>query len=177
MMSMRRDTIAALLIALSCSLIACHKHMTYYGNLPVTGVRAAARATVVGDSLVVTATAESVSDHPLTKTWGACYNFSDLVVVAEAHSRKWDSFQSERDHIPVRRDSTGKPVLEMCIAVAFQMMIKPGGLMRYQLRVPVAQILGDSLPPGKYQITARFYINGGQIKNLHAGVVELRRSH
>lgn len=51
--------------------------------------------------------------------------------------------------------------------------VPPGASSHYDRRIPVGDILGDSLPPGRYKITARIYLNDQEVKGLSAGEVEL----
>jgi hypothetical protein len=156
---------------------ACHNRRTYYQGPSVDGFRFGAYATIAGpraDTLRVSATAENVSDHPLQDEWGTCYQLNRLAVVAQIGTRTWNSKTWEIGRLPVYHDATGREIQMACAPVVVMTTVPPGGLLRYELRVPVKEILGDSLPAGGYRISARIAINGRETKNLPAGELELR---
>jgi hypothetical protein len=123
--------------------------------------------------LRVSATAENISKHPLEDMFGDCYRLNRLSVIARTGSRAWDSQKWEIARLPVYHDSAGRVIEMACGGVAFVTLLPPGGLVHYELRVPVKQILGDSLSPGTYRITARIVTNGQEVKNVPAGYVNL----
>jgi hypothetical protein len=158
-------------------LTACHSRRTYYQGPPIEGFRFGAHATLAGpraDTLRVDATAENISDHPLQSEWGACYRLNRLAIVAEANSKTWDSRTWEIRHQPVYHDSLGRAIQMGCAPVAFITTVPSGGLLNYELRIPIKEILADSLGHGRYRIIARIIMNGREIKNLPAGDVEFR---
>lgn len=149
----------------------------------IDGFRFGAHAAIVGsgaDTLWVNATAENLSKHRLAVTFGrGCgRDVNSLAVVAQHGVKTWDSrtWEIHRQPIePVHYDSTGQVIPVLCAGQVYMVIVLPGGLRRYELRVPVNEILGDSLPPGRYGIVARLSINGCEIKNLRAGEVEFRQ--
>jgi hypothetical protein len=155
----------------------CHHRRGAAPSRSIEGFRFGAYATIVGsrtDTLRVTATAENVSKRPLEDMSSPCYQLNRLSIVAQAGSRTWDSKKSEIAQIPVYHDASGRIIESVCLPMALVTLIGPGGLQSYELRTPVSRVLGDSLAPGKYRITARIVINGNEVEDLHAGDVELR---
>ena len=155
----------------------CHHRQRADPSRPIEGFRFGAYATIVGpraDTLRVTATAENVSNRPLEDISSPCYQLNRLSIVAQAGSRTWDSKNWEIAQLPVYHDATGRVIESGCLPMAFVTHIGPGGLQRYELRTPITRILGDSLEPNKYRITARIVINGREVGDLRAGDVELR---
>ena len=156
-------------------LSGCHQRRTFE-HRSVEGFRFGAYASVVGsraDTLRVTATAENISKHALEDMSGGCYRLNRLSVRAQMDSRSWDSKKWEIAKLPVYRDVTGRVIESACAPVAFVTLLSPGGLVRYELRAPVREILGDSLPPGKYRITAQIVINGREVNGVVGGNVHL----
>ena len=163
-------------LAVATLLIACRSHRQDYERQSIDGFRFGAHAAVVGpraDTLRVIATAENLSNRPLQDMWGSCSRLNRLAVVAKADSRSWDSRAWEINQQPVYHDSAGHVIQLACGGVAYMRMVYPGGLLRYELRVPVRSILADSLAAGRYTIVARIVIDGREIKNLRAGEVDL----
>ena len=52
------------------------------------------------------------------------------------------------------------------------MTFPPGATYTSVLKVPIREILGDSLPSGRYRVTARLMSDGGDGRKLDAGDVE-----
>jgi hypothetical protein len=154
----------------------CHYRRGADPNGSIEGFRFGAYASVVGsraDTLRVTATAENVSKRLLEDMSSPCYQLNRLSIVAQAGLRTWDSNKSEIAQLPVYRNTSGRVIESVCLPVGVVALIRPGGLQRFELRTPISSILGDSLEPGKYRITARIVINGLEVGDLHAGDVQL----
>jgi len=163
-------------LTIATLLIACHRQRHYYDSPSIDGFRFGAYATLVGpraDTLRVSATAENISNHPFHDMWGSCYRLNRLAVVAKASSKSWDSKAWEIHQQPAYRDSGGHVLPTVCGGMAYMQNVPPGGLKRYELRVPVRSILADSLAAGRYTIVARIVIAGHEVKNLRAGEVDL----
>jgi hypothetical protein len=165
------------IVALHAAVLAgCHPRRGADPSRSIEGFRFGAHATIVGshaDTLRVTATAENVSNRALEDMFSPCYQLNRLSIVAQAGSRTWDSQKWEIAQLPVYRDASGRAIESVCLPVAFVTLIGPGGLQRYELRAPISRILGDSLEPGKYRLTARIVINGREVGELRAGDVKL----
>lgn len=169
--------LATLLLSAALLPSGCNSRRTNYEGLSIEGFHFGAHATVVGtgaDTLWVSATAENVSDHQLFDEWDSCYRVNRLAIVAQGDSRFWDSKVWEIGRIPVYHDSTGRIMELACAGMGLRTTLPPGTSTSYELRVPVKQILGDSLAAGRYKINARIVINGRETKNLTAGEVVLR---
>ena len=154
----------------------CHHRRGADPGRSIEGFRFGAYATIVGsraDTLRVTATAENVSNRPLADTSTPCYQLNRLSILAQANSRSWDSQKWEIAQLPVYHDASGRVIQSACLPIGLVTLIGPGGLQRYQLRIPISHILGDSLAPGKYRITARIVISGREVGDLRAGDVQL----
>jgi hypothetical protein len=173
------ESLRVLVAVTVCSgvvVAGCHHRRGGDVSRSIDGFRFGAYATIVGsraDTLRVTATAENVSKRPLEDMSSPCYRLNRLSIVAQAGSRTWDSNKWEIAQLPVYHDATGRVIESVCLPMAFMTLIGPGGLQRYELRAPISRILGDSLKPGKYRISARIVINGREVGELRAGDVEL----
>jgi hypothetical protein len=161
---------------------ACHRQPPPGSDLFATGeVRAGAYATLAGprgDTLLVSATAENRSGQQLMDMLsGGCPPLNRLAVVARRDSRVWESvkWEAARDSAqrPVVLDAAGHPVTMICAGPLRMRAIPPSGLVRYEIRVPINEILGDSLPPGTYAVVARLHVNFHTLGNLRAGEVSL----
>lgn len=158
------------------ALCGCHPRRRFESHRSIEGFRFGAYAVVVGpraDTLRVSGTAENVSNHALEDMFGSCYWLNRLSVRAQSHSQSWDSRKWEIAKLPVYRDASGRVIEPACAPVAFVTLLSPGGLVRYELRAPVREILGDSLRAGDYRITARIVINGQETGDIFAGHVRL----
>ena len=155
----------------------CHRQRTSYVGFPIGDFRAGAYAALAGnhnDTLRVSATAENASNQNRVDGFGGgCGEVNRLSIVVRRESRVWDSRKWEIARQPVFHDATGRSLAIICGGVELMRTIPPGGLVKYELRIPVTEILGDSLAPGRYTVTGRITINGREIKNLRAGEVEL----
>jgi hypothetical protein len=153
----------------------CHHRRSTQPLRSIEGFRFGAYSTFVGshaDTLRVTGTAENVSKRLLENVSSPCEQLNRLSIVAQAGSRTWDSKKWEIAQLPVYHDASGRVIESGCLLIGFVTFIAPGALQRYELRIPVSRILGDSLAPGKYRITARIVINGREVGNLPAGEVQ-----
>lgn len=88
--------------------------------------------------------------------------------------RVWNSevYDERLNHV-VFHDSSGKPIEQVCVASMVAMTFRPGGISTAVLKVPVREILGDSLPSGRYRVTARLVTGGGDGRTLDAGEIVL----
>jgi Carboxypeptidase regulatory-like domain len=177
LVSIKVEQLKPILILVAVLLTGCHSRRTYYERPSIEGFRFGAHASLVGgrgDTLKVSATAENISKYPLREERGSCSRVHELAFVADDGSKNWDSKAWEVSRLPVYHDATGRVIPWFCADVLFVRTVPMNGLVSYEVRVPVSEILGDSLSPRKYRITARLPFNGREIKNLRAGDVELR---
>ena len=148
-------------------------------------VRSTARSALVGpdlDTLRVDVTVLNTGKTPRALGISLCYG-NPLVIKVQRDGRIWESaawerekVQRERVHTPPPRDSAGKVIPEVFVCSAIMVRtLQPGrSALAYSSSTPVREVLGDSLPPGRYQIKAFFSLNQRRIKGLTAGEVELR---
>jgi hypothetical protein len=168
----------ALLAGVSGVLAGCGHRVSYYRSPPVDGVRFHARALVDGarrDTLRVNVTAVNHTRHERRMEFG-CPVAARLT--AAGGSRAWDyAALEEQRRRTVRRDPvTGAPILYLGCAGALGVeTLAPGDSSnrRFWLSVPVRDILGDSLQPGRYRVTARIGVNQRLFDHIDAGEVEL----
>jgi hypothetical protein len=133
-------------------------------------VRFAARAELVspGDSLVeVRVVAVNTARAVRTVEWGNCSMDVRVSSVGRTPTRQWEY---------VAWANSRRPPLVCLLYLATRDLapgdsISPGDYMR---RLPIRLILGDSLPPGRYRVTARVGANGRSSGDLEAGEFELR---
>jgi hypothetical protein len=87
------------------------------------------------------------------------------------NGKKWDSDVWR----PVKQretyDTSGRPMIYACSMQAFG--LPPGKSKTFVLLVPVKDVLGDSLPEGRYQVSASVRVSGTQVRGLSAGEVKL----
>lgn len=160
-------------------VISCHHHRAdeVSERLRLDRIRLSARSALVGtaaDSVQVTVAAVNESSLDQAIEISACEP-SPLEIHAQHANKSWDSRAWEQSKVPVYRDSTGHVVLPISIcSLVTVTLVPPGVSASYDRRISVRDILGDSLPPGRYKIRARVYINTQGSKGLPAGEIELR---
>jgi hypothetical protein len=160
------------------SIAGCHSTHRGYEALSTAGFRYSAGAAVVGsqrDTLRVAVVVVNESNQQRVVALSHCRLQGDPVkaLVAEG-GRSWNSEIDEVKPLPVLHDSMGQPMMEACTADLLVMTFPPGARSMSVLKVPIRQILGDSLPSGRYRVTARLTSNGGDGRKLDAGEVVLR---
>jgi hypothetical protein len=148
--------------------------------LRVDDVRSAARSAIVGlnlDTLRVDVTLLNTAKTPRVLKISPCYG-NPLVIKVQRDGRVWESAAWERDtvHVATFRDSVGKVIPQVFICSAMVVLeLQPGrSVLAYSSSIPVREVLGDSLPPGRYRIRAFFSLNRHSIEGVSAGEVELR---
>ena len=148
--------------------------------LRVEDVRSTARSALVGlnlDTLRVDVTVLNTAKTPRALVIRACFG-NPLVIKVQREGRIWESaaWEREKAHTPTPHDSAGKVIEEVFICSAMMMRELPPGrsVLAYSSSTPVREVLGDSLPPGRYEIRAFFSLNRRSSKGLPAGEVELR---
>ncbi len=168
------------LVALGCG------RREYHRPEPVDGVRFFAASSLDPRSdgtLLVRVSAHNRSRRPRRiDAGGSC---ADGVVVRAipigSSTATWDSGawrRAQAARLAARRDTTpdGRPIqYGTCLLDQLVIELAPGDSAHVaSLAVPVREVLGDSLPPGRYRIRARLTGNGWQAGELGAGEVELR---
>ena len=164
----------------SISIGGCHHVAPVPEPLRFEDVRSAARSAIVGvnrDTLRVDVTVLNTAKTPRALGTWACGG-NPLAIKVQRGSKIWESaaLERERPQPPVVRDSTGR-VIEMvfvCSAMSVR-QLRPGrSVLAYSSSTPMRDILGDSLPPGRYHIRAFFSLDRRSITGIPAGEVELR---
>ena len=139
-------------------------------RLPIDGVRFVAEAKLVtpGDSLLeVRVRAVNVGSAVRTLEFGNCSMNIGVSSAGSAPGHKWELVTWASSHRPPIR----------CLDYQATRDLAPGDSVSpadYRRRLPVREILGDSLPAGRYRITTRVAANGGFSENLVVGELELR---
>ena len=169
-------------LAIFALSIGCHHRRVYdisdrRGLEHVRFLAGSALGGASGDTLLIRVLATNESSHDQAFTHFVCGN-GPVAVSARSARRVWDSSVWARAQEPAQtyRDSRGRVVLigpmSIC-STAVASLVPPGVSTHYDRRIPVRDILGDSLQSGRYKITARLYINSREVKGLPAGEVEL----
>ena len=96
-------------------------------------------------------------------------------VIVRGQGKEWNSETVEMRKQSQYFDSSGTPIPQMCDAVLIGRTFPPEASYTYVLKVPVTEVLGDSLPGGRYRVTAQLMLNGYLTGRLSAGDVELAR--
>ncbi len=164
----------------SISIVGCHHGASVPEPLRVEDVRSTARSALVGlnlDTLRVDVTVLNTAKTPRSLSMSPCFG-NPLVIKVQRDGRIWESAAWEREkvHMPTPRDSAGKeiPLGLICSVMMVRELLPGRSVLAYSSSTPVREVLGDSLPPGRYQIRAFFSLNRRSIKGLPAGEVELR---
>ena len=170
-------TVYARAFALALLLSACH-HSTYtHPGMSTSGFRFSPGSAIVGDAsdtLRVAVVVVNGSREQREIAIPTCAPFLNQVQAKlRRNGRVWSSETYEKRKMPTYFDSVGRPIPQVCPAVLLVMTFPPGASHTYVVRVPVRDILGDSLPSGRYSVMASLRINGDLKKALDAGHVEL----
>jgi hypothetical protein len=160
------------------SIAGCHRERQGYEWMSNSGYRYSAGAAVVGpqrDTLRVAVVVVNETNQQRVLPLAHCRLQGDPVKARVVEGgRSWNSEINEVKPHALLRDSTGQPMMEACTADLLVMTFPPGAHSMSVLNVPIRQILGDSLPSGRYRVTARLTSNGGDGRKLDAGEVVLR---
>ena len=170
-MTPRTFRVLLLLVAAPALALACRRRLTYAPPSPrIDGVRFAAQAAVVspGDSLLeVRVRAVNTARAVRMLEWGNCSMDVRVSSVGGTPARSWEY---------VAWANARRPPL-VCLLYLASRDLAPGDSIApgdYFRRLPVRVILGDSLPPGRYRVTARVGANGRSSGDVAGGEVELR---
>jgi hypothetical protein len=164
----------------SISIVGCHHEAPVPEPLRLEDVRSTARSALVGlnrDTLRVDVTVLNTAKTPRSLANWVCGE-NPLVIKVQRDGRIWDSGAWERERMkpPAVRDSTGKviPFVFVCSTMMVRELVPGRSVLAYSSSTPVREVLGDSLPPGGYEIRAFFSLNRRSIDGIPAGEVELR---
>ena len=159
-----------------CALIlvaGCHHHRRDgFDMLSRRGYRYRVGSALVGparDTLRVVVVVLNESKEMRGIAFGSCgMSGNELTARLTASGHSWKSDIPEK-HPVVFHDSAGRVIEQVCLAVLHVMTFPPGHSTTYVLETPVRDILGDSLPNGRYHVTARLWDQ----RHLDAGEVTL----
>lgn len=159
-------TTALFLLALPS--VSCHRVSYTPDYLRTDGFRYRAGSAVVGpalDTLRVAVVVVNESRQPrFILISSFCAPFNRVGVTVRAHGRKWDS--------DVWQPPPPQPIIKACSESTWG--LAPGASRTFVLAVAVREVLGDSLPNGRYGVTARVQINAQLVRGLELGDVDFR---
>jgi len=98
---------------------------------------------------------------------------SPVKALVRSGDKEWNSEISEVRKQPEYFDSSGKAIPQVCLAYLVGVSFPPGSSYTYVLKVPVTEVLGDSLPAGRYRVIAQLRLNGFLTRRFSAGDVQL----
>lgn len=161
-----------LIIVTVFALLGCH-YRPSPADLETPGLRVRAETHLVGkarDTLQVWMTGENISREPRSFGYSTCPNATTRISSTHFTNGKpthvWD--YATMMHPELAKEDQ----IAMCSG-GLSTALMPGQSATFTvLSVPVAKILGDSLPPGRYRVTAFpviYFLTG-----LCAGEVDLR---
>ena len=144
-----------ILLGLLPLALGCQQHLASKARrLPIDGIRFVGHATLThADSLEVRVRAVNTSRAIRTLEFSDCALNVGVASVAPGPTRKWEY---------VTWASARRPRMR-CLDYQGLRDLAPGDSVSpsdYRRRLAVHTILGDSLPPGRYRITARVAANG-----------------
>lgn len=158
----------ALLVVAAATVIGpgCRGKRTFDGpTVHSDGVRFRVRAVLLpGDSLLeVRTVAVNAASAVRTLDWSPCQANFSLSSIDLVPPRRWEY------------SAWATAASIVCPAYRSFLDLAPGDSVDRTLRLSVRQILGDSLPPGRYRLTAPSTDNDRSSRNREAGPFELRR--
>ena len=170
---MSRGLLRASVVLLPCLplLDGCQRHVTAEPlRPPIAGVRFVAHATLLapGDSLLeVRVRAVNTASVVRTLEFGACSINLGLASVGQTPERKWEYLGWANARQPGHSCEPYLATRDLVPGAS----VSPSDYVRH---IPIRAILGDSLPSGRYRVTARVFANGRSSAELQSGEVELQ---
>ena len=146
--------------------LGCQRNGTFDGATPRSdGVQFAVRAALLpGDSLLeVRTVAVNAASTARTLEWSPCQANFSVSSIDLTPTRGWE----------YNAWATASSIV--CPAHRRFLTLAPKDSVDRTLRLPVGQILGDSLPPGRYRVTTPWPTNTRSARNREAGPFEFRR--
>ena len=159
--------------AVAFVFVACHR-VSYYKPPKLQGVSFEAYSALRGplpDSVGIWSRLITTDDAPPTIERGGCPPSAQFELLSDnpKHVRKWDYF--EMLEAKSRRAGVGFGCLLYLLVGPITPEMKESALW---FSIAIKDVLGDSLPPGRYKITLFLPIVGS--KPIPAGVLYLRPS-
>lgn len=155
---------------------ACHNRPDYYVGPSIKGLKFKAGAAISGtaqDTLIVNVIAQNQSKKATIIEFPNCSRLNAVSAEVRSKEHIWSSRVWEIQREQRIRDSLRSPVTEVCALSLLVMSFPPGGAYTFALRVPIREILYDSLSDGRYRVSASLAINGRRIDHLFAGEIEI----
>jgi len=157
-------------------LAGCHhRRSTTPEFLRTDGFRYQATSALVGrasDTLRVAVVVLNESRDPrLVPVSSNCAPFNRIRAKVTGNGKEWDSDMWRPVKQPEAHDASGHPIIYACPMQALGLL--PGKATTFVLMVPVKEVLGDSLPNGRYQVITTVRVSGTQVRGLNAGEVKL----
>ena len=164
---------ACLVALLALVTASCGRKVTYYKPPPVDGLRLFAISRITGgarDSLYVRVSARNDAKEQRRLESGVCGDPLTIRVYRGAASRRstpiWDSDRWRR---------ATDPPNQVCISVAIVRILHAGTSDDVAaFAIPVRAVLGDTVPGGRYRLTAVLNSSGAQAGEVPAGTIDLR---
>jgi hypothetical protein len=167
---------STLTLASAALLAGCHHTArTTPEFLRTTGFRYRAASAVVGRAAATLRIAVVVlnesRDPRLVPMSSICAPFNRIRAKVTGNRKEWDSDKWRPVKQPETHDDSGRAIIYACPMQAIG--LAPGKSETFVLLVAVKDVLGDSLPEGRYHVTASVRISGTQVRGLSAGEVKL----
>lgn len=157
--------------------IACHRYTYGPEPLKTDGFRYSVGSDVVGaalDTLRVAVVVVNGSREERSISVPTCPpRLNPVNAILRAQGKEWSSETLELSKYRQYLDSTDRQIEQVCMGGLLSMIFRPGGSHTYVLKVPVLEVLGDSLPDGRYRVTAQLRLNGHLTRRFAAADVEL----
>jgi hypothetical protein len=110
-------------------------------------------------------------DARLVPVSSACAPLNRINAKVTGNGKAWNSDMWRPAKQQETQDASGRPIIHACPMQAFGLL--PGKSTTFVLLVPMKDVLGDSLPEGRYHVTASVRVSGTQVRGLNAGEVKL----
>ena len=170
------NRIAAFIPCLCICLSGCRTAVNSYVGPSIAGLAFAAEAFITGpnrDTLSVSVVARNKSKSVVSVELDQCSHVNPVVAIAISEHGSWSSRDWEIASTAKARAAANSRVEEVCAGGVLSGSYPPGSTYTVVQRVPLAEILGDSLSAGNYRIAASLDINGRTVRNLSAGSVAI----
>jgi hypothetical protein len=181
-------TVALLGVALGLAVAGCHRREYEPPMASVRGMRFYGSSSFRNgntDSLLVEVSSENRSGERRTLMSGSCgRRYESLIVriISVARPKSQWSTTAWQNAERARRAANrvvlpnGVVLDEVCAGVGIDIDVAPGDGIKpvAAVIVPVRDILGDSLPPGRYRIEALVTGSASKAGYIRAGEVDLR---
>jgi hypothetical protein len=175
-------------LLLTATAVGCYRRAWLDGEPPIADLRFEASATVIGagnDSIALSIVAHNPTTSPRFVTRSGCAGAALRIYDVERGGRlRWDSQEWSRAQaaLAAKADSAIWPlgkdtsrVLTGCLASLVTLELPPGKSVELaSLAVPIAAVLGDSLPSDRYRLTARAPGAPWRAGERPAGEIQLR---